>query len=258
MDVNGKVAIVTGGGTGIGKAISRALAEGGASVAVNYSRSEAEANETAEEITQTGGQAIAVQADVSRAGDIHAMVERVVRDLGRVDILVNNAGFTKFVPMRDLDNMDEESWDRIFDVNVKGTWLCSRAVAEPMRQLGGGAIVNIASVASSLIGVPNRFVYGASKAALLGLTKSVAVDFVKDGVRVNAICPGTVDSPSLHERLRATGDYEGAMASFIARQPMGRIAQAEEIALMAVYLASDGAAFVTGQAFVIDGGWTAA
>ena len=127
-----------------------------------------------------------------------------------------------------------------------------------MVERGGGSIISIASVAGSIIGAPNRCIYGLSKAAVIGLVKSVAVDYVTKGVRVNAICPGTVDSPSLHDRLRATGDYEGAMKAFVARQPMGRIGRPEEIAALAVWLASDESAFVTGQAHVIDGGWTAA
>ncbi|MEM8699694.1 MAG: SDR family oxidoreductase, partial [Pseudomonadota bacterium] len=123
---------------------------------------------------------------------------------------------------------------------------------------GGGSIINISSAVSSIIGAPNRCVYGASKAAVIGLTKSVAVDYVTQGIRCNAICPGTVESPSLEGRLRATGDYTAARAAFVARQPMGRIAQPEEIAHLAVWLASDESAFVTGQAHVIDGGWSAA
>ncbi|MEM1277262.1 MAG: SDR family oxidoreductase, partial [Pseudomonadota bacterium] len=127
-----------------------------------------------------------------------------------------------------------------------------------MIERGGGSIINMSSAVSSIIGAPNRCIYGASKAAVLGLTKSVAVDYVTKGIRVNAICPGTVESPSLEQRLRATGDYEAARTAFIARQPMGRIAEPEEIAHLAIWLASDESAFVTGQAHVIDGGWSTA
>ncbi len=244
MDLNGKVAIVTGGGTGIGKAISRALAEGGASVAVNYSRSEAEANETAEEITRTGAQAIAVQADVSRAADVHAMVERVVRDLGRVDILVNNAGFTKFVPMRDLDNMDEESWDRIFDVNVKGTWLCAKAVAEPMRQLGAGAIVNIASVAGIRVS-GSSMGYAVSKAAVIHLTKCLAVALSPE-IRVNSVAPGLVltrwGAKFSEERIRQS----------IEAVPLHRTVEPEEIALATLAVIRNDA--MTGHVVPVDAG----
>ena len=131
-----------------------------------------------------------------------------------------------------------------------------RAALPSMLKRGTGSIINMSSAASSVIGAPNRFVYGTTKAAVLGLTKSVACDYITAGIRCNAICPGTVESPSLHDRLRATGDYEAAMKAFVARQPMGRIAQAEEIAALVVYLASDESAFTTGQAHIIDGGWS--
>ena len=134
-------------------------------------------------------------------------------------------------------------------------WTCREAIPS-MIERGGGSIINISSVASSVIGAPNRFVYGTTKAAVIGLTKAIASDYITSGIRCNAVCPGTVDSPSLHERLRATGDYETAKTAFIARQPMGRLGTAEEIAALAVYLASDESAFVTGQAINIDGGWT--
>ena len=152
---------------------------------------------------------------------------------------------------------EEKDWDFSFDLNAKAMYRTCRAFLPGMLEKGKGAIVNMSSVASSVKGVPNRFAYTASKAAVIGLTKSIASDFVTKGVRCNAICPGTVDSPSLHERLRATGDYEKALSDFIARQPMGRIAKPEEIAALVTYLASDEAGFTTGQIHVIDGGWTA-
>jgi 2-keto-3-deoxy-L-fuconate dehydrogenase len=151
---------------------------------------------------------------------------------------------------------DDEAFDRSFDINVKSMFRLIRALLPGMVAAGRGSIINISSVASSVIAVPNRFVYGASKAAVIGLTKSVALDFVAKGVRANAICPGTVESPSLQDRMRATGDFDAARASFIARQPMGRLGTPEEIANLAVYLASDESSFVTGGTFVIDGGWT--
>ena len=138
---------------------------------------------------------------------------------------------------------------------MKAMYRMIQAFLPTMLDAGGGAIINMSSVASSVKGVPNRFAYCTSKAAVIGLTKSVAADYVTKGIRCNAICPGTVDSPSMHDRLRATGDYDTAMKEFIARQPMGRIAEAEEIAALVTYLASDEAAFITGQAHVIDGGW---
>ena len=154
-----------------------------------------------------------------------------------------------------LDSTDEE-WNFGFDLNVRSMYWTSREAIPGMLERGGGSIINISSVASSVIGAPNRFIYGATKAAVVGLTKAIASDYITSGLRCNAICPGTVDSPSLHERLSATGDYETAKTAFIARQPMGRLGTAEEIAALAVYLASDESAFVTGQTINIDGGWT--
>jgi 2-keto-3-deoxy-L-fuconate dehydrogenase len=169
------------------------------------------------------------------------------------DIIVNAAGFVHAGSILDCDEGD---WARSLELNMTSIYRIIRAWLPNMVAAGGGSIVNIASVASSIRGVPNRFVYGATKAGVIGLTKAVAADFVDKGVRCNAICPGTVDSPSLAQRLRDTGDEIAARAAFIARQPMGRIGKPEEVAALAVYLASDEAAFTTGAIHVIDGGWT--
>ena len=169
------------------------------------------------------------------------------------DILFNCAGFVHHGSI--LDCTDSE-WDFAFDLNVRSMFRTIRAALPGMLERGYGSIINMSSAASSIIGAPNRFVYGTTKAAVIGLTKSVSRDYITTGVRCNAICPGTVESPSLHDRLRATGDYEAAMKAFIARQPMGRIGKPEEIAALAVYLASRESAFTTGQACVIDGGWS--
>lgn len=186
--------------------------------------------------------------DVLDRHRLEAAIERA-----RPDILFNCAGIVHAGTAVDASDAD---FDAAFALNVKATFQAIRATLPGMIARGGGSIVNVASAVSSLIGAPNRAVYGASKAAVIGLTKSVAVDFIASGIRCNAICPGTVDSPSLHERLRATGDYEAALRTFVARQPMGRLGTPGEIAQMAVWLASDEAAFVTGQAIAIDGGWT--
>jgi 2-keto-3-deoxy-L-fuconate dehydrogenase len=180
----------------------------------------------------------------------NAAVAALVEAEGPFDVLVNCAGFVHNGTI--LDAADSEL-DFAFDLNVKSMMRTIRAVLPAMLARGDGAIINIASVASSIKGVPNRFVYGATKAAVIGLTKSVAADFVARGIRCNAICPGTVESPSLQERLRAQGDYEAARAAFIARQPIGRIGTPKEIADLAVYLAD--ATFTTGQTHIIDGGW---
>ena len=242
MRLEGKRALMTASGQGIGRACAEAFAREGASVLAT------DLDPALLEGMPHGVETMGL--DVLDRDALEAAIAQA-----EPDILFNCAGIVHSGTV--LDASDEE-FDFAFELNVKPTFRAIRAVLPGMLQRGGGTIVNIASLASSIIGVPNRCVYSASKAAVIGLTKSVAVDFVTKGVRCNAICPGTVDSPSLHERLRATGDYDAALKSFIARQPMGRIASPEEVAYMAVYLASDEAAFVTGQAFAIDGGWSAA
>ncbi len=171
----------------------------------------------------------------------------------RPDVLFNCAGFVNHGSI--LDATDDE-WDFAFDLNVRSMFRTMKTALPGMLERGRGSIINMSSACSSIIGAPNRFVYGTTKAAVIGMTKSVALEYITKGIRCNAICPGTVESPSLHDRLRATGDYEAAMKAFVARQPMGRIAKAEEIAALVVYLASDESGFTTGQAHVIDGGWS--
>ncbi|WP_420394127.1 SDR family oxidoreductase [Acuticoccus sp.] len=240
MRLKGKRCLLTAAAQGIGRATAAVFAAEGAQVFAT------DLNEAALAGLPDGVEAFAL--DVLDREALEAAIERA-----RPDVLFNCAGYVHHGTV--LDATDEE-FDFAFALNVKSMFRACRAVVPGMLERGGGSIINISSAASSVIGAPNRCVYGASKAAVIGLTKSVAVDFVTQGIRVNAICPGTVDSPSLHDRLRATGDYDAAMKAFIARQPMGRIATAEEIAALAVYLASDESAFVTGQAMVIDGGWS--
>lgn len=239
----GKTALVTAAGQGIGRATALAMAAEGAKVLATDINTEMLA---------------ALKSDA--AGDLEVM-RLDVRDNAQVaeivsganpDILFNCAGFVHHGTI--LDATDEE-WDFAFDLNVRSMFRTMRAALPGMLARGNGSIINMSSAASSIIGAPNRFVYGATKAAVIGMTKAVAKDYITQGVRCNAICPGTVESPSLHDRLRATGDYEAAMKAFVARQPMGRIGKAEEIAALAVYLASDESAFTTGQAHIIDGGW---
>ncbi len=168
-------------------------------------------------------------------------------------MLFNCAGFVHHGTILDCE---EKDWDFSFNLNARAMYRMIRAMLPAMLERGGASIVNMSSVSSSVKGVPNRFVYGASKAAVIGLTKSVAMDFVGKGIRCNAICPGTVETPSLEGRMQAQGDYEKARAAFIARQPMGRLGKAEEIAALALYLASDESAYTTGTISVIDGGMT--
>jgi 2-keto-3-deoxy-L-fuconate dehydrogenase len=184
-----------------------------------------------------------------------AAVAAAQKEIGDIDVLVNCAGFVHHGTILDCE---EKDFDFSTNLNVRAAYRMIRAFLPGMLARRNGTIVNIASIASSIAGVPNRFIYGATKAGLIGLSKSVAVDFVTQGIRCNAICPGTVETPSLEQRMAARGDVAEARKAFIARQPMGRLGKAEEIAALALYLASDESAFVTGQEFVIDGGWTAA
>ncbi len=236
----GKTALVTAAGQGIGRVTALAMAAEGANVIATDIN--AAALETLDVPTVH-------TLDVTNADAIQLLAERT----GAVDILFNCAGFVHHGTILECD---EAAWAASMDLNTRGPYRMVRAFLPAMIAAGGGSIINMSSVASSVIGVPNRFVYGVSKAAVIGLTKSIAADFVADGIRCNAICPGTVETPSLDQRMRAQGDYEAARAAFIARQPMGRIGKPEEIAELAVYLASDAAAFMTGSVLTIDGGWS--
>ncbi|MCC6162681.1 MAG: SDR family oxidoreductase [Acidobacteria bacterium] len=243
--LTGKRALITAAGQGIGRASAEAFVREGALVIATDIDPGTLATLTGCEtrvLDVTDGDAIAALA----------------ADVGAIDVLFNCAGM---VPAGTILDCDEEQWDRAFDLNVKAQYRLARAFLPAMLAQGRGSIVNMSSVASSVTGVPNRFAYGASKAAVIGLTKAIAADFVGRGIRCNAICPGTVESPSLRARIRtqatASGQNEQDVhAAFRARQPMGRLGMPEEIAQLAVYLASDESSFTTGAIHVIDGGWT--
>jgi len=237
----GKTVIITAAGQGIGRASALAFAAAGARVIAT------DINEAA--LAELGDHEGIVTHRLDVLAD--AAVKAAFAESGPVDVLFNCAGF---VHGGTVLEMKEEDLDFALDLNVRAMVRTIRAVLPGMLERGGGAIINMSSLASSQKGVPNRFVYGLSKAAVIGLTKAVAADYVTRGIRCNAICPGTVESPSLEGRMRAQGDYEAARAAFIARQPMGRLGTAEEIADLAVYLA--GATYTTGQAYNIDGGWS--
>jgi 2-keto-3-deoxy-L-fuconate dehydrogenase len=242
--LNGKTILVTAAAQGIGRAIAeRFVAEGAKVIATDINLEKLG--------TLAGGNLATRRLDVMDGAAILA----AEREIGAIDVLVNCAGFVHHGSILDCE---EKDFDFSTNLNVRAAYRMIRAFLPGMLERKGGNIVNVSSIASSIIGVPNRFIYGVTKAALLGLTKSVAVEYVTKGIRCNAICPGTVETPSLGERIKALGNEEEARRAFIARQPMGRLGTAEEIAALALYLASDEAAFVTGQEFIIDGGWTAA
>lgn len=239
--LKGKVVLVTAAAQGIGRASALAFAEAGATV----------------HATDINEQAL---ADLPKAGNIvprrldvldTKAVETAVAEIGPVDVLFNCAGFVHGGTVLDMEDAD---LDFALDLNVRAMIRTIRAVLPGMLERGDGTIINMSSVAGSIKGVPNRFAYGVTKAAVVGLTKAVAADYVARGIRCNAICPGTVESPSLEGRMRAQGNYEEARAAFIARQPMGRLGTPEEIADLALYLAT--ATYTSGQAYCIDGGWT--
>ncbi|GAB7539189.1 SDR family oxidoreductase [Burkholderia sp. 22PA0099] len=243
MRLEGKVAVVTAAGAGIGQAAVLALAREGAQV-------------WATDVKPELLRAFEGVANVHTAPlDVmnRAAIDAFFGGLPRTDVLFNCAGF---VHNGTILEASDDDWAFAFDLNVRSMFWTIRAALPSMLENGGGSIVNMASVASSIRGLPNRFVYGASKAAVIGLTKAVAADYVLQGVRCNAISPGTVDTPSLAQRINAYDDPVAARAAFVARQPMGRIARAEEIAPIVTFLASDDAAFVTGQTYSVDGGMT--
>ncbi|SAL03612.1 short chain dehydrogenase [Caballeronia arationis] len=240
----GKTALITAAGQGIGLATAELFAAEGARVIATDIRTES-----------LEGKPFEVRKlDVLDTKAVNALAS----EIGTIDVLFNCAGF---VHAGSILEASEADWDLAFDLNAKAMYRTIRAFLPAMLAKGGGSIINMSSAASSVKGVPNRFVYGASKAAVIGLTKAVAADFVTRGIRCNAICPGTVDSPSLQQRIAEQAKAQGAaieqvQAAFVARQPMGRVGKPEEIAALALYLGSDESSFTTGQIHLIDGGWS--
>ena len=238
-----KKALITAAGQGIGFATALAFANEGAKVIATDINPDT-LNLLSNENSQIGTRVL----DVTKTDEI----QQVAEEMGAIDVLFNCAGFVHHGTILDCEESD---WEFSFNLNVRSMYRMIRFFLPSMLEAGGGNIINMSSVASSVMGLPNRFVYGASKAAVIGLTKSVAKDYIKQGIRCNAICPGTVESPSLQERIKAQGgNPEEVRAAFIARQPIGRIGKPEEIAAIALHLASDESAYTTGVAFSVDGG----
>src|SRR3984957_8167223 len=245
--VNGKVALVTAAGQGIGRAIAEALIAEGAKVI---------ATDVADDKVKDLQAAKRVKLDVRSQDNIDALEKTIAGEFGALDILVNCAGYVANGSVLDCADKD---WDFSFDLNVKSMHRTIKAFLPAMLQKKSGSIVNISSAVSTIRGVPNSYAYGATKAAVIGLSKAVAADFIKQGIRCNAICPGTIESPSLDERITAlskqTGrSFDTVQQDFVARQPMGRLGTPAEVAALALFLASDEASYITGQAHLVDGG----
>jgi 2-keto-3-deoxy-L-fuconate dehydrogenase len=243
-NLEGKIALVTAAGQGIGRATALSFAEAGATVWAT------DVNESS--LSTLAGEHPRIRAHILNVTDDHATSD-VASEVGTLDVLFNCAGYVHHGSILDCSDAD---WDFSFDLNVRSMFRTCRAFLPGMIAAGKGSIINMSSVVSSVKATQNRFLYATTKAAVVGLTKAIAADYVARGIRCNAICPGTIETPSLEGRIAAQGDVEKVRAAFIARQPMGRLGRPEEIAAAALYLASDESAFMTGQTIVIDGGWS--
>jgi len=247
FDLTGKVALVTGAGSGIGKATAIALAEAGASVAINYHRNEEGAEDAKRQIIAAGGRAITIQADVTNSADVRRMVETTVAAFGPVDILVNNAG--SLVERLRLMELTEARWDEVINLNLKSAFLCAQAVAGAMIERESGVIINVTSIAGRNGGAPGSIHYSTAKGGLITMTKGLAKELAPHGIRVNAVSPGVIDTP-FHEQFSTPE----AMKNFSSIIPLGRVGRSDEVAWTVVYLASDAASFVIGENIEINGG----
>lgn len=249
--LDGKVALVTGGGSGIGRASSVAYARDGARVVIVDVNVEG-GEETAQLIKEAGGDAVLVHADVSKAADAQNMVERAVEAYGRLDYAFNNAGVSGLSRGSTAD-YSEEDWDRVIGINLKGVWLCMKYEIPQMLKQGGGAIVNTASIAG-LVGIRGTCAYIAAKHGVAGLTKAAALEYAESGIRVNAVCPGYINTPLIRPFF---DEFDGMEADVIAKHPLGRLGEPNEIAEAVVWLSSPAASFVTGHTMTVDGGYVA-
>lgn len=254
MNFKGKIVLITGAGGGIGRATALLFAQNGAKVVANALKPDKKQSGvvTVDMICEAGGEAIFIEGDVSKPESAQAIVEKAVETFGRLDILVNNAGIV--IP-GNLDSTSEQDFDLTMQVNVKGTFLVSKYTVAQMKKQGGGVIVNIGSVAA-LKGHMDRVSYCASKGAVVALSRAMAADHVKDNIRVNVVCPGTTYTPAIQEKIRTASDPAAMEATFVGRQPMGRLGRVEEIAQAVAFAACEEAAYMTGSVIVIDGGMT--
>ena len=246
--LDNKTAVITGGTSGIGEATAKLFAREGANIAI-VGRSEEKGDAIVKDINSFGGKAIFVKCDVSKEEDAKNMVDSVIKEFGQIDILFNNAGIVEFGAVHELE---EESWDKILDINLKGVYLCSKYAVRHMQKLKKGSIINTASIAG-IVGYPESAAYCASKGGVHNLTKNMALDYAPDGIRVNDICPGVIETPMT---VGALGGKEG-VSKQAENHPLRRVGTPEDIAYAALFLASDESSFVTGTSIVVDGGFTA-
>ena len=247
MTLEGKVAIVTGGASGIGHATATALAECGAAVSINYHRNEAGAESLRKQINSNGGRAIAIQADVTNASEIEALVQRTNSELGPIDILVNNAG--SLIERLKILDISEERWDQVIDLNLKSAFLCSKAVIPEMVERKTGSIINLSSIAGRNGGALGSMHYATAKGGLITFTKGLAKELAPFNIRVNAVSPGVIDTP-YHEQF-STPEM---MKNYVNAIPLGRVGKADEVAKVIAFLASDAASYIAGETIEINGG----
>lgn len=247
LDLTGKVALVTGASSGIGRATAIALGASGASVAINYHRNEAGAEQTRASVVEAGARAVIIQADVTRAADVHALASRATEELGPIDILVNNAG--SLIERLKILELTEERWDEVVDLNLKSAFLCSQAVAASMMERRSGAIVNVSSIAGRNGGALGSIHYSTAKGGLIAMTKGFAKELAPYSVRVNAVSPGVIDTP-YHEQFSTPE----AMRAYVGGIPLARVGKPEEVAKVILFLASDAASYLCGETVEINGG----